>query len=407
MRRALALLFVPALALAAPTADLVLHDCATVHVAPTEPVQIRVDVVIDDGIIVTVAPHAPHPAGAPTLDCGGGTVTAGFQNSHVHFMPQAFAGVAARRAEDLEIALRTMFGRYGFTTVVDTGSMIEDTTALRARIESGEVRGPRIFTAGLPLYPPDGIPIYLRDLPPDVLARMPQPASAAAAVAVVEANQAAGADVVKLFAGAVMGGGAIKPMPVDIARAAAAEAHRRGMIVFAHPSNNVGANVAVDAGVDVLAHTNSEGWDEALIGRLIEKRMALVPTLKLWTFEAARQGASPTDTEALVAGGVSQLAAFAKAGGQVLFGTDVGYMTDSDPADEYGLMARAGLSPEDILASLTVNPAQRFGEADRRGRVAPGHAADLVVFDGKPFSRVRQTIRGGRVIFDATRLPAP
>ena len=37
-----------------------------------------------------------------------------------------------------------------------------------------------------------------------------------------------------------------------------------------------------------------------------------------------------------------EVAAFAAAGGQLLFGTDVGYMGDFDPTDEYALMARAG-----------------------------------------------------------------
>jgi len=39
-----------------------------------------------------------------------------------------------------------------------------------------------------------------------------------------------------------------------------------------------------------------------------------------------------------------QLRAFAELGGQGLFGTDVGYMSDDDPADEYVSMQLAGLS---------------------------------------------------------------
>ena len=70
-------------------------------------------------------------------------------------------------------------------------------------------------------------------------------------------------------------------------------------------------------------------------------------------------------------------------------------------------MARAGLSYRQILAALTTNPAQRFGFARRSGRVAKGMEADLVVLDGDPakdltaLSRVRYTIRGGRVIYAA------
>ena len=96
---------------------------------------------------------------------------------------------------------------------------------------------------------------------------------------------------------------------------------------------------------------------------------------------------------------------FAAAGGKVLFGTDVDYMTDTDPTEEYELMALAGMSPMQILASLTTTPAERWNEAPRRGRLAPGMDADIVVLDDDParsvrhFANVKCTIRGGKVIF--------
>src|SRR4030095_10060440 len=211
--------------------------------------------------------------------------------------------------------------------------------------------------------PPDGIPIYLKDLPPDLLASLPQPARPEDAVSVVAADQAGGSDMIKLSTGAVMGENVVKPMPTEIARAAVEEAHRRKMLVFAHPTNMVGASVAIDAGVDVLAHTNSDGWEPSLIDRLIAKRMALVPTLKLWRYEVTRFGAPGGRTDAVERSAVAELDAFVKAGGQVLFGTDVGYMTELDPTDEYRLMAEARMSAMNILASLTTNPAARFGEA--------------------------------------------
>jgi imidazolonepropionase-like amidohydrolase len=218
----------------------------------------------------------------------------------------------------------------------------------------------------------------------------------------------------------MVGPSIVKPMPIDIARAAVEEAHRRKMLVFAHPSDMVGATVAIDAGVDVLAHTNSEGWEPTLIDRLIAKRMALIPTLKLWRYELTRFGAPANAVDSLERNAVAELAAFVKAGGQVLFGTGVGYMTDLDPTDEYRLMATAGMSAMEILASLTTNPAARFGEAAVRGTVAKGRAADIVVLEADPttdvtsFARVRYTIRAGQIVYGATPpsasvtpLPAP
>jgi imidazolonepropionase-like amidohydrolase len=63
------------------------------------------------------------------------------------------------------------------------------------------------------------------------------------------------------------------------------------------------------------------------------------------------------------------------------------------------------LSFQEILASLTTNPAQRFGYATHSGRIAKGLDADLVVLSADPaqntsaFSKVRYTIRGGNVIY--------
>ncbi len=68
-------------------------------------------------------------------------------------------------------------------------------------------------------------------------------------------------------------------------------------------------------------------------------------------------------------------------------------------------MARAGLTWRQILASLTTNPAARFGEASSRGRVAVGMDADLVVLGHDPATDVRSVadvvdvVRGGRILF--------
>ena len=68
-------------------------------------------------------------------------------------------------------------------------------------------------------------------------------------------------------------------------------------------------------------------------------------------------------------------------------------------------MSRAGMSFQGLLASLTTNPAQRFGYATHSGRIAKGMDADLVVLSADPaqntsaFSKVRYTIRGGDIIY--------
>jgi len=142
------------------------------------------------------------PAGATVVDCAGLFLLAGFQNSHVHFTETKWEGAALKPAAQLSAQLREMLLRYGFTTVVDTGSVLANTIALRKRVESREVSGPRILTAGTPLYPESGIPYYLKTLlPPEVLALLNTPKTPEAAVAISARQLAAGGDAVKLFTG--------------------------------------------------------------------------------------------------------------------------------------------------------------------------------------------------------------
>jgi imidazolonepropionase-like amidohydrolase len=146
-------------------------------------------------------------------------------------------------------------------------------------------------------------------------------------------------------------------------------------------------------------------WSPELVAKLVANHVSLVPTLQLWGYELAK-GHVPEDvTRRLIRQAEGQLAAFAKAGGQVLFGTDVGYMTVLDPTEEYVRLAEAGLTPMQILAALTTAPAARWRASDRRGRVAEKLAADLVVLAGDPAGDVRRfatvtcTIRAGRRVF--------
>jgi hypothetical protein len=74
--------------------------------------------------------------------------------------------------------------------------LLANTLAVRRRIETGDVTGPRILTAGLALYPPDGIPYYVRDaVPTELLKLLPQPGTAAQATDTVRTNLDAGADI--------------------------------------------------------------------------------------------------------------------------------------------------------------------------------------------------------------------
>jgi imidazolonepropionase-like amidohydrolase len=377
----------------------------TIYVSPTEE-PIRDGVVLIQGEkIVSVGRRAQmqFPETAHALDCFGLTITAGLCNSHVHFFERKWADVANIPAPELTRQLQEMLTRFGFTTVFDIGSVWENTRRLRDRIDSGEIPGPRIRSTGEGLVPPGALPSD------QVLGMMgvmklpaPEVADAAQAAAAARKLLDAGVDGIKLFASAPRS----TPLPKSAFHAAVDEAHRAGKPVFVHPNNATDVLTAVRGGADIIAHTtpHSGPWDEALLAAMKEHHVALTPTLTLWKYYMRHDRLSAqekiTNTE------VAQLRAWLAAGGEILFGTDLGAV-EYDPSEEYALMAQAGMNFRQILASLTTAPAQRFGDAEKVGRVAAGLQADLAILEKDPaadlsaLASVKYTLRAGKIIYRA------
>ncbi len=375
----------------------------TVYAGPDEPPIRDAVVLIRDGKIAAAGgrPTVRLDPAVPTINCSGLTITAGFWNSHVHFTERKWANVAAIPAPELTRQLQEMLTRYGFTGAFDLSSAWDNTRRLRDRIESGEVAGPRIKSTGEALLPPDG-------LPPDIVVSMmgwmkvdvPEIANVAQAEAASSKLLEAGVDGIKLFASAQRGA----TMAQSTIEAAVAKAHRWGKPVFVHPNTAADVLTAVRGGVDVIAHTtpSSGPWDKATIAAMMERHVALIPTLWIWKYYARHDRASTQDQTAGIA--VGQLREWLGAGGTVLFGNDLGAV-DYDPTAEYMLMSEAGMSFPQILASLTTTPAGRFGLSKQIGRIAADFDADITVFNGDPsqdlrsLATVQYTLRQGKIIY--------
>lgn len=359
-------------------------------------------VVIEDGVIAAIGPRADigAPAGAEMIFCEGGAIAPGFWNAHAHFF-----GLAGVDDDAVQVALDALSTQHGFTTVVDAGADLATTLALRARIEAGQLRGPRILTAGAPIVGPGGTPFYA---PPGV--RFPEAAGAGEASALAQADLAAGADLIKIMSVSLT-----SPQPPFVEMTPAAivavteTAHARGARVAAHPTTERGVRLAQENGVDLLTHTTpaTGPWPSDLVEALVRDGVALTPTLSLWRYELAKSNAPTALADQWTATAEGQLRDFARAGGVVLFGTDAGYMTETDPLPEYESMARAGLSAEAVLRTMTSAP-RRFFDGEAGPMLAPGMRADLVMLNGDPrtagvraFARPSVVVRGGRIIHDA------
>jgi imidazolonepropionase-like amidohydrolase len=380
--------------------DLAVKDVKIYPLPDAPPIE-HGTVLMEDGVISAVGERVAIPAGAKVLSCKHCVLTAGFWNAHIHFTEPKWNFAAWTNRDSLNAALSDMLTSRGFTTVVDTGSDLRSTVSLRRRIETGDLSGPFIYTAGMPLYPPKGIPYYLKNSVPAYLQLfMPQPASPEEAAQTAQRDIDSGADLVKLFTGSYVERGKVQPMPEEIARAAVGVAHRNGSLVYSHASNLAGTQIAIQSRVDVLAHApdTTEGIDESVLREMVSRRMAMVPTLKMFA-------TTGTKNMGYLQPIYDEVRQFYSLGGQLLFGTDVGYMTDYATEDEFRALTRCGLQMTDVLRMLTLAPAIRFGVSQRKGTVAPGKLADVVVLDADPaaditaFSKVHWTIRSGRVLY--------
>jgi imidazolonepropionase-like amidohydrolase len=384
----------------AAEAQLVIRN-ATLISSPQAAARSDAVLVIRDGRISAIQDAAdPLPPARETIDVQGRLVTAGFWNSHVHFTQPHWEGAGVGDPESLARMLRKMLTAYGFTTVLDTGSDLANTETLAWRIERGHFAGPRILLSGGSFVPVGGSPGYL-----DV--ELPELATPEEAAREIDWVLSRDVRAIKIFSGSFVTIERTEIMPLAVVKSAAQTAHAKGALLIAHPQSLKGVQHAVRGGADLLMHTTTSGeaWPAELVAESVKAGVGLVPTLKLWRFEFTHANLPPIVIAQLEQLAIEQLSAFSAAGGDILFGTDVGYMTDYDTRSEYQLMGRAGLDFAQVLAALTVTPARRLGVEGETGTLTVGKRADLVVLAKDPredlglFADVSITVQAGEVIY--------
>lgn len=309
------------------------------------------DVLIRAGKILSVG-HFPVPKGAQRLEAGGRTLLPGFQDSHVHLQ--------------LSEAGRCLRG--GTTTVRDLGWTPSIIFGRRAALQA---TGPDLLAAGGILCPPGGYPSRAGWCPEETAVPVGTPVQAEQAVARMAQ---AGACVIKVS------------LPFPMLPEVVAQAHRRGLKVTAHLGGLEELDQALAAGVDELAHFtfSSVSVPQDRIERMVAHKVAVCPTLHI--------GASPQR--------VDNLGRFVKAGGTVLYGTDLGNYGPPPGIDvqELQLMRRAGMTPQQTIDSATIVPARWMGLKDR-GAVQAGMRADLILVDGDPLRDLSCLGRPWKVLY--------
>ena len=365
------------------------------------------------------AATTPVPPGASVIDLAGATVLPGLIDSHTHvflqgedpkeggYDAQLLSAPLALRAARAAVSARRALEQ-GFTTIrdVETEGAGYGDVGIKQAVEKGYVPGPRMFVCTRAISTTGGYP--LEGYAPEIEV----PKGAQLVDGPVEARKAAreqldhGADWIKVYMthrSWVDEKGDLVSQPtltLEELRAIVDEAHGWRRKVACHAYGGEGLHRALEGGCDSIEH--GLDLDDAAVARMVRQGTWYCPTLAVYYTQWA-----PADTpqgqrdrkRAEVHGPSFQRAL--KAGVKIVFGTDVGGFSWSDPiAQEFPRMVELGMSAMAAVRSATSVPAEMLGLAGQVGVVAPGALADLIAVRGDPLRDVKELERVGFVMKD-------
>ena len=379
-------------------------------------------IVVTNGKITAIGPSAgvTPPADAMVINMAGKTVMPGLINSHGHIDPDLSVKQPPNREEMIQRL--KMYASYGVTSVMTLGFETYDEADgfyLRdmQRLGIGPVvtDAPRLYAAGRP--------ILFRPGPTGN-------ETADGARIDVDRHIPLKADFIKLH----LDGTALDLKP-DVVAAAIDEAHKFGLPVAVHIVYLKDAKIAIERGVDVIAHSvRDQDIDAATIAEMKRRNVALIPTLSrdfaVYVYEStpdffkdpfflrglsiykhevdllsnpARQQRMRTDPTAQdakkqLAQGTRNLKLLSDAGIAIAMGSDSSSIPERNPGRwagfnehlELELMVKAGLTPMQALTAAT-STAARVMKIDGVGTLQAGKWADLLVLNANPLTDIKNT----------------
>jgi imidazolonepropionase-like amidohydrolase len=207
------------------------------------------------------------------------------------------------------------------------------------------------------------------------------------------------------------------------------EAHAAGLPVTAHAHWLAAIEQAVAAGVDGIEHCSCltpGGVDlpDALVDILAERRVAVSGVIPPAPAEFM-QFAPPAVRQMMAASGqtpelvrewrAGMIRRLVDAGVPVVTGLDAGlnpWLAHGGLPVAIDLLVDAGLSAAQVLGAATATAARVCGVGDRKGRLAAGYHADVLVVDGDPLRDIGSAVRrvaavyaGGTRVAVATGAP--
>lgn len=348
-------------------------------------------VLVEDDLIHSVGTWDSVQGGLSTddtvVDLGDVTLMPGLFDCHVHlsFDPSSGTTTTAVSLPDAEVlelmrsnAAKLLDG--GITTARDLGAPGTLAATIKEEIRTRRISGPNLQISNAPITVRGG----------HAFAMGGEANGIEEVRAAVRQRAAEGADLVKVMTtGGFMTAGSHPweaRYSTEELRAIVDEAHSLGLLTTTHALGVEGIERAVDAGFDAIEHC---GWvtesgtrfDQRIAEKIVSNNVAISPTMNSACM--AHDYFCPWDERDAV---LNNLRSLYKMGARIIAGTDagIGLVHFQRLVDGLSVLADAGMTPREIIASATDVAAEACGLGQVTGRLAPGFRADVIAVAGDP-----------------------
>jgi imidazolonepropionase-like amidohydrolase len=390
---------------------------------------------IDDAVILIVGDKITAagsrlaiPSGYEVIDLGSSTILPGLIDVHTHLTSwnwDYYEGLFRRTPVDAAIlahvnAQRTL--EAGFTTVRDVGGEELVDVALRNAIDRGDIPGPRMAVATMPLSATGGHGDMNGFSPYLSIQSLGGPVDGVDAIRKrIRVDVKYGADLIKILAGAgvlseeeSVGAPQFTQEEMD---AAVDEAKMWGRKVAAHAHGAEAIKRAIKAGVASVEHSGL--IDEEGVQLALQHGTYLVPDILTdeWILAHGKEMGLPEkiiEKERVLR--VNQNVNWGravKAGVKFAFGTDAGVYPHGLNARQFGYLKQLPLTSMQMIQMATVNAADLMGWSAKVGEISPDHFADIIAVQGDPLAdvteleRVKFVMKGGTVVRNSLKNTLP